>query len=102
MEKYRIKDGILEAYTGREEVITVPEGVHTIGEGALKGCVSLRKVVLPSGLQTIMGDAFKGGSGNPGGCQIHWALCISPLPCIEAGDSAAVCGRAGRLCVSVL
>ncbi len=60
MEKYRIKDGILEAYTGREEVITVPEGVHTIGEGALKGCVSLRKVVLPSGLQTIMGDAFKG------------------------------------------
>ncbi len=60
MEKYHIKDGKLESYTGREENITVPEGIHTIGEGAFKGCVSLRKVVLPSGLRYIMGDAFKG------------------------------------------
>lgn len=59
-EFYHIKDGILEAYTGREEEIIVPGGIHTIGEGAFKGCVSLKKVVLPVGLQYIMGDAFKG------------------------------------------
>ena len=59
-EYYQVKDGILEKYTGREEEITVPEGIHTIGEGAFKGCVSLKKVILPSGLRRIMGDAFKG------------------------------------------
>lgn len=55
-----IENGILKAYTGREEFIVVPEQVHTIGEGALKGCVSLKKVVLPSGLRRILSGAFKG------------------------------------------
>lgn len=59
-EEYCIRDGVLEQYRGREEVIRVPEGIHTIGEGALKGCVSLKKVILPSGLKVILGDAFKG------------------------------------------
>lgn len=57
---FQIENGILKAYTGREEFIVVPERVHTIGEGALKGCVSLKKVVLPSGLRRILSGAFKG------------------------------------------
>ncbi|MDE5893974.1 MAG: leucine-rich repeat domain-containing protein, partial [Acetatifactor sp.] len=57
---FLIEKGILKTYTGREEFITVPEQVHTIGEGALKGCVSLKKVVLPSGLRRILSGAFKG------------------------------------------
>ncbi len=57
---YQIRDGILEAYTGRETVALVPKGVHTIGENAFKGCVSLQKVVLPSGLHRIESGAFKG------------------------------------------
>lgn len=60
MECYQIKDGVLLRYTGREELLQVPEGIHTIGEGAFKGCVSLMKVVLPQGLESIQGDAFKG------------------------------------------
>lgn len=59
-EDYQIRDGVLLRYTGREEEITVPAGIHTVGDGAFKGCVSLKKVVLPSGLARIMGDAFKG------------------------------------------
>lgn len=57
---YQIENGTLKRYTGRDEVITVPEGIHTIGEGALKGCVSLKKVILPQGLKCILADAFKG------------------------------------------
>lgn len=60
MGDFIIKDGVLEAYTGREETAEVPREVHTIGEGAFKACVSLRKVVLPSGLRCIMDHAFKG------------------------------------------
>ena len=57
---YQIENGILKRYTGREETIEIPEGIHTIGESALKGCVSLKRVVLPSGIRCIMEDAFKG------------------------------------------
>lgn len=60
MEEYRIKDGILEAYTGRAEIVRVPEEVHTIGEGAFKACVSLKEVILPEGLICIRDHAFKG------------------------------------------
>ncbi len=59
-EFYEIANGVLIRYTGREEELEVPEGICTVGEGAFKGCVSLRKVVLPVGVQCIMGDAFKG------------------------------------------
>ena len=57
---YQIENGILKRYAGREETIEIPEGIHTIGESALKGCVSLKRVVLPFGLRCIMEDAFKG------------------------------------------
>ncbi len=60
MEYYQIENGVLVRYTGREEMLSVPGGIHTVGEGAFKGCVSLKKVVLPQGLLRIMGDAFKG------------------------------------------
>ena len=59
-EHFQIKDGVLEAYTGREEVLRVPEGIHTIGAGALKACVSLKNLILPSSLRCIMESAFKG------------------------------------------
>lgn len=60
MKEYLIKDGVLQAYTGREEILIVPDGIHTIGEGAFKACVSLKKVILPVGLRFIMENAFKG------------------------------------------
>ena len=60
MEELIIRDGILEAYTGREKELEVPEGVHTVKEGAFKACVSLERVVLPEGLKVIGDHAFKG------------------------------------------
>lgn len=55
-----MENGILISYSGREESVTVPEGIHTIGEGAFKACVSLKKIILPQSLHTIMAGAFKG------------------------------------------
>lgn len=60
MEQLQIQDGVLISYTGREEIVKVPEGIHTIGEGAFKACVSLKKVELPEGLCYIGAYAFKG------------------------------------------
>ncbi len=55
-----IQDQILVSYGMREETVIVPEGVHTIGEDALKACVSLKKIVLPKSLRYIKPRAFKG------------------------------------------
>ena len=55
-----ISNGILELYQTYDSEITIPEGVHTIAEGALKGNAGLRRVVLPSTLKTICASAFKG------------------------------------------
>ncbi|MDE7224109.1 MAG: leucine-rich repeat domain-containing protein, partial [Acetatifactor sp.] len=60
MEDIYIQNGSLDSYTGRAEILTIPEGVHTIGEGALKGCASLKKVILPLSLRRILGGAFMG------------------------------------------
>lgn len=57
---FHIEEGVLISYTGREETAVVPQGVHTIGEGAFKACVSLKRAVLPAGLWAIGDNAFKG------------------------------------------
>ena len=36
----KLENGFFISYEGREEVVTVPEGVHTIGEDAFEACVS--------------------------------------------------------------
>ena len=40
-QDFHITDGVLHAYTGRDEFVIVPEHVHTIGERPPKGCVCL-------------------------------------------------------------
>ncbi len=59
-EEFQIEEGVLVAYTGRSEAVTVPEQVRAIGPGAFKACVSLKKVILPDTLRTIGENAFKG------------------------------------------
>ncbi len=57
---FHVENGVLKSYTGREDTAAVPENVHTIGEGAFKGCVSLKEVILPFGVRRIEAGAFKG------------------------------------------
>lgn len=56
----QIENGVLISCTGRDETVIVPEQVHTIGDGAFKACVSLKKAVLPETLRVIGNHAFKG------------------------------------------
>lgn len=55
-----IEDGILKSCNTREANVTVPSGVHTIGEGAFKGCTSLERVNLPDTISVVAANAFKG------------------------------------------
>ncbi len=55
-----IENGVLQNCTSREAFVNVPLGVHTIGEGAFKGCTSLEEVRLPETVTHIMENAFKG------------------------------------------
>ena len=56
---YILKKGVYQPGDVVEE-LTVPEGVEQIGEGALAGLKTLRKVKLPSTLKKIGAMAFQG------------------------------------------
>ena len=56
-----IRDGVLVRYEGLESTVTVPEGVHTIGEGAFGGWFRenyLYRLILPEGVTTFEDDAI--------------------------------------------
>lgn len=55
-----IENGELKEYKGTEAVISVPEGVHTIGCGAFADHKDIRFIALPEGLKEIAGYAFDG------------------------------------------
>ena len=59
-ELFEIENGVMKAYTGPDPEVTVPEGVHTIGDGVFKGMAWLLKVTLPSSVKKIGDGAFKG------------------------------------------
>ncbi|AKN34126.1 leucine rich repeats containing protein [Clostridium carboxidivorans P7] len=59
-DKFIIQNGVLEAYTLRENLVEVPNEVKIIGKGAFKGCVSIEQITLPETVTDIMDDAFKG------------------------------------------
>ncbi len=49
---------VLLAYIGDGGVVTIPETVKTIAEGAFAGCESLTSVTIPDGVETIGDYAF--------------------------------------------
>ena len=53
-----IKNGVLKKYKGTDAVVTVPDGVTSIGDSAFWGCESLKSVALPEGLTSIGNEAF--------------------------------------------
>lgn len=60
MEGLVIQHGILKSCFSKEPAVVVPDGVHTIGENAFKGCTSLETVMLPETVTVISDNAFKG------------------------------------------
>ncbi|MBP3753473.1 MAG: leucine-rich repeat protein [Lachnospiraceae bacterium] len=59
-EEFEIENGILKAYKGTANEVTVPEGVTEIGDDAFKGMAHLLKVKLPESVRKIGDRAFKG------------------------------------------
>ena len=55
-------DGVLEKYTGQDEVVTVPEGVRNIGYNAFQSNQFIKEVILPESLVEIEAGAFKSSS----------------------------------------
>lgn len=59
------KDGtyLIQCPAGMEmDMVTVPEGVTTVGMCAFRDCTLIRKVVLPEGLTKIVGFTFDGAT----------------------------------------
>jgi hypothetical protein len=55
---FRIKDGILENYTGNDFVVTIPNGVSSIDEGAFWVCSSLKEVNIPESVHLLAINFF--------------------------------------------
>ena len=53
-----IEKGILERYLGEESIVTIPEGVVAIGNGAFHGCSTITDIVIPEGVEVIEWGAF--------------------------------------------
>ena len=49
----------LISYWGKEYVVSVPQGVESIGDGAFYECKSLKSITLPQGVESIGNEAFK-------------------------------------------
>ena len=57
---FEILEGVLTKYTGKEEILVLPEGICAIGWGAFADQKTLRSVTLPKGLLRIGVEAFAG------------------------------------------
>ncbi|MCM1252920.1 MAG: leucine-rich repeat domain-containing protein [Clostridium sp.] len=57
-----VGDGILLAYRGSNGVVSIPDGVKTVGAGALASHAGITKVILPESVEVIGEGAFAGCS----------------------------------------
>jgi hypothetical protein len=58
VENFEIKDGVLEKYLGREETVTIPNDVTSIGSFAFKNCDSIKEITIPESVTSIGTGAF--------------------------------------------
>ena len=61
VDEFASGDGVLLRYNGEKKDITLPEGLHTVGEQAFD-CTSVRSVIIPEGYKTVEDAAFLGCS----------------------------------------
>lgn len=60
MSEFVIENSTVISYHAKQEEVIVPDGVTVIGEGAFKGCASIRSIALPDSIERIEKHAFKG------------------------------------------
>ena len=48
----------LKKYVGKDEVVTIPEGIETISPNAFKNCETMHSVEIPASVKTIGCGAF--------------------------------------------
>ncbi len=51
-------EDVIIGYRGDAEELVLPEGVYEIGDGAFRGCNTLKSVVIPQGMERIGDAAF--------------------------------------------
>lgn len=54
---FEVQDKTLVRYTGRDETVTVPDGIEVLGEWAFDGCEA-KKIILPETLKEIQNYCF--------------------------------------------
>ena len=57
---FKIENGVLKEYLGKDAEITVPDGVTEIAENVFEGCKKLKRITLPASLTVIGAWAFCG------------------------------------------
>ena len=57
-----IKNGVLKRYTGKDSVVTIPEGVTSIENKAFSNCTSLKSIAISNSVKSIGKWAFSGCS----------------------------------------
>lgn len=58
-----IKDNSTVKYVGTDSIVTIPNGVTSIGVGTFLNCTILRSITIPSSVISIGNQAFRGCSG---------------------------------------
>lgn len=58
MSGFEIENGVLTAYSGKDETVIIPDGVTKIGRAAFKRCKEITGITFPEGLLTVGEFAF--------------------------------------------
>lgn len=57
--KFKIKNGILYDYCGRDSEVIIPDGVKVIDSNAFSSALDLEKLIIPEGVEIISDKAFE-------------------------------------------